>query len=357
MPGIKQLNKKKILLRCDFDIPVIGGKIVEKFRVQKQKPVIDFLLKQSAVVMAAHIKAIQSFKEIASEIENLIGHKILIINSLGELNSLVKQLEPGQLYLLDNIRNWPGEEKNEESFAKILATGFDLYVNNAFAVSHRKHASVAAVTKFLSSYSGFLIEEEVSQLDKMINLPQDGKIFIMGGAKTSTKIPVIKNFIDKAQNILVGGVVANDILKEMGVDIGLSVADRDTTGLLEGLDIRDKRLVIPFDYNIYEKKIYDIGPKTIKEYVNIIQNAKVVIWNGPMGLFEDDRFSEGTNSVAQAVADSSAYKTIGGGDTIAAVNKLDLLDKFDFVSTGGGAMLAFLAGQKLPGLEALGYYN
>lgn len=372
MPGINHLNKKKVLLRCDFDVPVRLGRrnkgdgdglsegepagIVEKFRIQKQKPVIDFLLKQSALVAVAHIKAIKSFREIISQLEDILGNKIELIESLGDLGSKVRNLEQGKLYLLDNIRNWAGEEKNDESFAKILSNGFDLYINNCFSTSHRKHASFSAITKFLPAYAGFLVEEETTQLDKMINIPKDGKIFIMGGAKTRTKVPVIKNFIDKTESILVGGVVANDILKEMGVDIGLSIADRDTAGLLEGLDIRDKRLVIPFDFNIYEKKIYDIGPKTIKEYVNMIQNAKVIIWNGPMGLFEDERFSAGTDAIANSIAKSRAFKTIGGGDTIAAVNRLGLLDKFDFVSTGGGAMLEFLAGNKLPGLEALGYY-
>lgn len=357
MPGISQLNNKKVLLRCDFDVPVVGGKVTEKFRIEKQKPVIDFLLKQSAVVMVAHIKAVGSFKGIAPELENLLGRKFELIGNLGELGLKIRSLEQGKLFLLDNIRNWPGEEKNDDIFSRSLASGFDVYINNAFAVCHRKHASVSAITKFLPSYAGFLVEEETAQLDKMINLPKDGKIFIMGGAKTKTKIPVIKNFIDKAQNILVGGVVANDILKEMGVDIGFSVADRDTAGLLEGLDIRDNRLLIPSDFNVFEKKIFDIGPKTIKEYVNVIKGARVIIWNGPVGFFEDSRFSDGTYAIAKAMAASSGFKVIGGGDTIAAVNKLGLLDKFDFVSTGGGAMLAFLAGEKLPGLEALNYYD
>ncbi len=357
MPGIDQLNNKKVLLRCDFDVPVADGKIIEKFRIEKQKPVIDFLLKQSAVVIVAHIKAVGSFKEIVAELEGLLDRKIELINNLGELGSRVSNLRQGELCLLDNIRNWPGEEKNDELFAKTLSTGFDLYINNCFSTSHRKHTSLVAITKFLPSYAGFLLEEETAQLDKMINLPKDGKIFIMGGAKTKTKVPVIKNFIDKAQNILVGGVVANDILKEMGVDIGLSIADRDTAGLLEGLDIRDNRLMMPFDFNIFEKKIFDIGPETIKEYVNVIKGARVVIWNGPMGLFEDRRFSSGTYAIAKAIAGSEGFKGIGGGDTIAAVDKLGLLDKFDFVSTGGGSMLAFLAGEKLPGLEVLNYYD
>lgn len=351
------MDQKKVILRCDFDVPVVDGKVVEKFRIQKQKPVIDFLLKQSGVVMIAHIKAVESFKEIALEIEGFLGHKFTMIDSLGDLSTIVNNLKPGDLYLLDNTRGWPGEEKNDELFAENLAKGFDLYINNAFAVSHRKHASVSAITKFLPSYSGFLLEEEASQMDRMINTPKEGKIFIMGGAKTKTKVPVIKNFIDKSESILTGGVVANDILRAMGVDIGLSVSDEDSSSLLDGLDIKDRRLIIPLDFNIYEKKIFDIGPNTIKEYANIIRGAKIIIWNGPVGLFEDERFSAGTNAIAEAIVKSRAFKMLGGGDTIGAVNKLGLLDKFDFVSTGGGAMLEFLGGNKLPGLEALGYYE
>src|SRR3989338_6990351 len=308
MPGVGQLNNKKVLLRSDFDVPVVNGKITEKFRIQKQKPVIDFLLKQSAIVVVAHIKAVESFKEILPELKGLLSREFELINNLGELSSKVHNLKKGELYLLDNIRNWPGEEKNDELFAKTLSSGFDLYINNCFSTSHRKHASLVAITKFLPSYSGFLIEEETAQLDKMINTPKEGKIFIMGGAKTRTKVPVIKNFIDKAQNILVGGVVANDILKEMGVDIGLSVADRDTARLLEVLYIINSRLMIPVDFNIFDKKIFDIGPKTVMEYINVIKSYRVIIWNGPMGLFEDERFSMGTNSIAQAIAASKGFK-------------------------------------------------
>ena len=241
MPGINFLKNKKVILRCDFDVPVnqqqiVGNKqqmiIKENFRIKKQKPTIDFLLKQSAVVIVAHIKSINSFKNIVGEIENTLGHKIDFIESLGDLDSKLKNLEIGKLYLLENIRSWPGEEKNDKIFAKILVKGFDVYINNAFAVCHRKHASVSAVTEFLPSYPGFLIEEEFNQLNRLIDLPKEGKLFIMGGAKTKTKIPVIKNFIDKSESILVGGVVANDVLRAMGVDIGLSVVDKDPSDFL-----------------------------------------------------------------------------------------------------------------------------
>lgn len=357
MPRGVDLVNKKILLRCDFDVPVVDGRIVEKFRIRKQKPAIDFLLKQSAVVMVAHISAVKSFKDVLPEIEILIGHKFEFIEDLENFKSKVEGLVSGQLYLLDNIRNWPGEEKNDESFAKTLADGLDLYVNNAFAVSHRRHASVSAVTKFIPSYAGPLLEEEAGQLGKVINAPAEGKIFIMGGAKAKTKIPVIKNFIDKSDSILLGGVVANDILVKRGIDIKSSVFDSDFEELLIGLDTGSQKLILPEDFIFSEDKILDIGPKAIKKYEEAIKDAKMVIWNGPMGLFENDKFAEGTDSIARAMSIMDGSKIIGGGDTISAVDRLGLLDKFDFVSTGGGAMLAFLAGEKLPGLEALEYYK
>ncbi|OGN09791.1 MAG: phosphoglycerate kinase [Candidatus Yanofskybacteria bacterium RIFCSPHIGHO2_02_FULL_39_10] len=357
MPGVSYFKNKKVLLRCDFDVPVEGIKILEKFRVEKQKETIDFLLKQSSVVMVAHIKAIESFKDMLPQLKEILGHEIGFIDNMDELNKKSYNLKPGELYLLENIRNWSGEEENDKLFAKTLATGFDVYINNAFAVCHRNHASISAITEFLPSYAGFLVAEEVSQLNNLINLPSKGKIFIMGGAKASTKIPVIKNFINRSECILTGGVIANDILKARGVDVGLSVIDSNIEELIEGLDVTDKRLVMPVDYNIFENKIFDIGPKTIDEYINTIKGAEIIIWNGPVGLFEDERFSIGTDSIADAIASSDALKVLGGGDTITAVNKLDLIDKFDFVSTGGGAMLAFLAGDKLPGLKALGYYT
>lgn len=254
------MKDKKVLLRCDFDVPLAqrptagSGRlnigITETFRIEKQKPVIDFLLKQSAVVAVAHTKAAGSFKDIIHHLEKILDHKIIFFESIGEFHRQAQIPEVGKMYLLDNIRNWPGEKQNNESFARMLAKNMDIYINNDFAVSHRKHASIEAITRFLPSYPGLLVEEEVSQLSRLIGLPSDGKIFIIGGAKTKTKIPVIKNFIDKAQNILVGGVVANDILRARGVDIGLSVADENPAELIDGLDITDQSIVIPVDFNI-----------------------------------------------------------------------------------------------------------
>ncbi len=347
------LKGKKVLLRADFDIPVSDkGQIEESFRIKKQKDTLDYLVGQGAqVVMVAHISAVPSFAELMPQIHILLGHEVNFIKSISEVSAyLQNSTSPA---LLENIRLNPGEEKNDKELASQLSKGFDLYVNNAFAVCHRNHTSVSGITDFLPSFAGLLVEQEIAELKKSIDAPAEGKIVIMGGAKASTKVPVIKNLINKAEAVLVGGVVANDILKQKGQDMGSSVVDSDLHLLLMNLDLNDSRLHVPEDFIVFDNKILDIGDQTMKKYLEIIGAAQTIIWNGPMGLFENPMFAKGTNEVAQAISESSATTVMGGGDTISAVDKLHLLEKFGFVSTGGGAMLAFLAGDLLPGLEAL----
>lgn len=347
------LKDKKVLLRVDFDVPVSEkGEIEEPFRIKKQKEALDYLVERGAhVVMVAHISDVESFADLVPQLHILLGQEFDFIKSVADISTWLAG--SGKIALLDNIRQNSKEEKNDSEFAKELAKGFDLYVNNAFAVCHRNHASVSAITKVLPSYAGLLVEQEVAQLNKVIEAPKEGKIVIMGGAKASTKVPVIKHLIDKAETILLGGVVANDFLKEKGQDMGSSVVDADAHELLTGLDLNDSRLVIPKDFVVFDNKILDIGEETMRQYLDIISKAKMIIWNGPMGLFENPVFSKGTDEIANAVISSKAISIIGGGDTISAVGKLGTLDRFSFVSTGGGAMLAFLAGEKLPGLDAL----
>ncbi|MEX2090887.1 MAG: phosphoglycerate kinase [Candidatus Paceibacterota bacterium] len=357
---VGNLKDKKVLFRADFDVPVSDkGQIEESFRIKKQKETLDYLVGQGAkVVMVAHISdesVGQSFSSLLPQLHILLGYEISFIKNVSEIGSYLENYAGPAL--LENVRQFPGEKENDLEFAKQLASGFDIYVNNAFAVCHRDHASVSGVTKFLPSYAGLVIEEEVARLSEVANSPKEGKIIVMGGAKAETKVPVIKNFIDKAEKILLGGVVAHDFFKKKGMDIGNSVFDENYDQLLAGLDVNDPKLVMADDYNIFENRILDLGPESIKRYVGLVKEAKTIIWNGPMGMFEDERFIEGTKAIAQAIADSNALKIVGGGDTIAAIDKFGLEGKFDFVSTGGGAMLAFLAGEKMPGLEALGYYD
>lgn len=354
---LTNLKDKKVLLRVDFDVALENGKIVEPFRILKQKPMIDWLVeKEAKVVMIAHLgKKGESFSDLIPQLHMLLDQEIGFIKKVEDIGEYLKNYSgPG---LVENIRILPGELENSDELAKKLTAAgkFNIYINNAFAVCHRKHASTLAITDFLPSYAGFLIEEEVAKLQKAIEAPKERKVLIMGGAKASTKIPVIKNLLDKAEKILLGGVIANDFLKEKGADVKNSVVDENAHELLAGLDLADPRLVMPDDFVWSDNKILDIGERTTEKYAEIIKSAKMTIWNGPMGFFENSDFANGTNAVARFVASSLSYKITGGGDTIRVINQLYLSDKFDFISTGGGAMLIFLAGGPMPGLEALNY--
>jgi len=350
---IPDLANKKVLLRADFDVPVLGsGEVAEPFRILKQKETIDYLISHGAhVVIVSHATQADSFRTILTQINSLLGYELYFIDDVGEV---LKYLENNpKIALLEDIRKFDGEVRNDDEFAKKLAAGFDYYVNNAFAVCHRNQASISAVTKFLPAYAGFQVVFEVGELQKVLVAPATGKVIIIGGAKASTKIPVIQNFLDKADAIILGGVVANDILRGRGIDIGVSKTEENLQAILGTLDLKNDKLILPHDFNMLENKILDIGPQSIDKYEGIIRHSTMVVWNGPMGLFEDANFARGTEAVARAVANCGAISIIGGGDTIAAVNRVGLLDKFTFVSTGGGAMLEFLAGRSLPGLVAL----
>ena len=354
--GVADLKDKKVLLRVDFNVPVSEREeIQESFRIKRQKETLDYLVEKGArVVLVSHITSIASFSTLMPQLHLILGYELNFIKSLSEISDYFKHYAGPAL--LENIRQNEGEKRNDEEFAKQLASSFDLYINNAFGECHRNYASVSAITKFLPPYAGFLIEEEIAELTKASQSSPEGKLVVIGGAKASTKVPVIKKFIDKSEAILVGGVVANDILKEKGQDMGSSVVDANSKELLAGLDLNNAKLITPTDFVVYDSKILDIGEKTIQKYKKIISKAKMIIWNGPMGLFENPTFATGTNEVAGAIGDSTAYKIVGGGDTISAIDHANLNGKFNFVSTGGGAMLEFLAGNKLPGLDALGYY-
>lgn len=338
------LKGKKVLMRADFDVPLLraysaeaasaakagqgfGGQavtIAEPFRIVRQKATLDYLVSRGAqVVLAAHISAVPSFESLKPQLEQLLGV------SFGD-----------GVTLLENTRQNPGEEANDEAFARELVAGCDIYVNNAFAVCHREHASVVAAATLLPAYAGLLIQEETEQLTKVINAPAQGKVVYIGGAKASTKIPVIEHLIERAEHVAVGGVAANEILAGN-----------------TNIDTKNTKLHLPTDFVMDDGIARDIGPESTRTFAELAAGASLIVWNGPMGKFEDARFMAGTEAIARAIAASGALSIIGGGDTISAVDSLGLLDTFTFVSTGGGAMLAFLAGTQLPGLKALGYYK
>ena len=373
------LKEKKVFLRVDFNVPVTDGEVGEKYRIQSHhKDTIDFLLAAGVkVALVSHIDG--NFKDIAVKVEEILGHQLDF-----EEDILNPKLD-SQLTLFENIRKYEGEEINDSGFAEDLARNFDLYVNDAFSVSHREHASVSTITGFLPSYAGFLIEKEIRNLERVLNEPAQGKTIILGGAKVSTKLPVIKNFLDPegvrqggpygvgaAEHILVAGALANTVFKKKGIKIGKSTAEE----VEEDLDWSNSKIVLPKDIVVSndrsgrtvpqifpvkdideDQMILDIGPETVKHFSEIIGGSETIIFNGPVGLAEVDAFSIGTRMVLDSIIRSGAFSVVGGGNTLALFEKWGLIGKFGYVSTGGGAMLDFLAGNRLPGLEALGYYE
>jgi phosphoglycerate kinase len=363
----EQLNGKKVLLRVDFNVAIDPQtkRITEPFRIKSHKETIDYLVANGAKIMlVSHNTSISSFLPIVEGIGDVIGHTLTLIPH-EHAESAEILFEASSVLLLENVRMDKREIENSNEFADILTKGLDLYVNDAFSESHRKYASMVAVSEKLPAYGGLLLKKELEELSKTLNAPLNGKIVILGGAKISTKLPVINNFLDKSEKILIGGAIANNFFKQTGYDIGVSLVDETEIRVKDDKIITPKDIVITNDKtgksgirnmqlaNIKaDEMIVDIGPETTGEFMDLIEKAEMVIWNGPLGLSEVDAFAGGTKAIAKAVS-LCPKSVIGGGDTIAAVNKMGLLEKYSFVSTGGGAMLTFLAGEEMPGLVAL----
>lgn len=345
MDSLNQLNKillenKTILVRGDLDVPVVNGRIVDASRLEALRETLDYLiLRGSRVVLMGHMgrpegKVVEELRldPVADYLREL-GYGIVKVNSvLGvEVHDNLKILKPGEVLLLENLRFDPREEKNDELFSSDLASLGHEYVNESFATSHRAHASTYGITFKTKAYAGIRLCQEVENISKAIDGPRKPVVAILGGVKIETKLPVIARFLSIADYVLLGG------------KLGLTYEGDNNS-----------KILVPIDYAADN---LDIGEKTIPMFENVIKIAKTIIWNGPMGKFEDQNFLQGTKRIAQAVAESEAFSVVGGGDTIEALNKVGLLDKMSFVSMGGGAMLEFIAGNRLPGLEALGYYG
>ncbi len=334
-----EVRGKAVFLRADLDVTVgADGIITEPFRIERQRATLTELLARGArVIVAAHISAVPSFEPLLPQLQRLLGVQMLFCKDFDQKQAFLRS--PGSLALLENLRANPGEEDNNEAFAGELVAGCDLYVNNAFAVCHREHASVATAPLIVPSFAGRLVAEEVANLEHVIKEPSAGKIIFMGGAKASTKVPVVQYMLGRAERVVLGGVVANDV-----------IAGRTD------VDAHDPRLVVPTDFVIDGGVALDIGAQSARMFADLAATAKLIVWNGPMGKFEDERYALGTRALAQAIASSSGFTVIGGGDTIAAVDAFRIpRERFGFVSTGGGAMLTFLAGTDMPGLRVLGY--
>lgn len=382
---------KKVLVRVDFNVPLSKEnkeEIADDARIKAAIPTIDYLLENGAcVILMSHLgrpkgenNADFSLKPVANWLENHYGEKFHFLASDLVVDDKVKDevesLNSGELSLLENTRFVKGETKNDESFAKELASLADIYVNDAFGTSHRAHSSNVGVASLLPSAVGLLIEKEIDIMGKALEDPEHPFVAILGGAKVSDKIGVIDNLINKVDTILIGGGMAYTFLKAQGKEIGKSLLEEDkmdlSLDLIKKAKANNVEILLPIDAVIadeikagvdtqvvdidsipIDKEALDIGPKTEEMFAEKIKNAKTVVWNGPMGVFEIKEFSNGTNEVAKALADSSAITIVGGGDSALAIEMAGLKDKITHVSTGGGASLEFLEGKTLPGIAAI----
>lgn len=382
------LDGKKVLMRCDFNVPLDENKnITDKTRIVAAMPTIKYVLDHNAkLILCSHlgrpkgeVKPELSLKPVADELSKELGREVKLAKDIvgPSAHELTENMKEGDVVLLENVRFDPREEKNDEEFSKELASLAEVYVNDAFGTCHRAHASTAGVAAYLPSGVGFLIEKELKVLGDALNNPRRPFVAILGGAKVSTKIGVIDALLDKVDVLLIGGGMAYTFYKSMGYGVGNSICELDKLDLAKELMQKAKekgvKLVIPVDNVIgkefkpdTESKIvayneipdgwegFDIGPKTVKMYEEELKNAKTILWNGPVGLFEFDKFANGTNSIAKYMANLDDCTTIiGGGDSAAAVTKIGLADKMTHISTGGGASLEFIEGKKLPGIEAI----
>lgn len=346
---VSVLKGIKVLVRLDFNVPIQKGLIVDDFRIRKSLPLIKYLIEKGAkLILISHIetKDNPTLEPIAKYL-NKLGIKCHF-----EKNYKKALNAKEDIILLENLREYEGEKKNDKKFAKELASLADIYVNEAFPVSHREHASVCAITEFLPSYAGIQFAEEVRHLSSAFN-PEHPFLFVLGGAKFETKLPLLQKFIGIADKIFVGGALANNFFKEQGKDIGDSMVSPENFDLDKLFNTG--KILLPIDSLKKGNAIMDAGMKTVELLKTEIDKAKYVLWNGPLGAYETG-YRASTLELAQILADATenSVKTIvGGGDTIATISELKLEDKFTFVSTGGGAMLDYLAKGTLPGIEAL----
>lgn len=365
----KDIQGKRVLLRLDLNVPLESGKIRDTYRIEKALPTINFLRSAGArTIIVSHIgkgKKEDTLRPVAEYLNNIFPLTFLPELDNPENERLSREMEDGDVLFLENVRHNPGEEKNDPEFAKQLARLGDIYVNDGFSVSHRAHASITGLPALLPHYAGLQLEEEVERLTLALTPPRPF-LFILGGAKISTKMPLLKKFITIADHIFVGGATVNNLLKVKGYEIGKSMYDAsEFDGVTELL--ASDRIILPADVVVRndagrevrsvtevtpQDMIVDIGTETIKDLQGIIGAAKLIVWNGPLGFYEEG-FTEGTRELLSLISGSRATSIIGGGDTVALITEMGTLDRFSFVSTGGGAMLEFLADETLPGIEAL----
>ena len=382
-----EVSGKKVLVRCDFNVPQDeNGNITDNRRVVGALDTIRYLVDHGAkVILCSHLgrpkgefKKEFSLAPVQKELEKLLGKEVKLAEDIiGEsAKALTANMNAGDIVLLENIRFDAREEKNDPEFAKELASLAEIYVNDAFGTAHRAHASTAGVADYLPAVSGFLIEKELKFLGEAVSNPARPFVAILGGKKVSDKIGVIQNLLEKVDVLIIGGAMANTFQKALGHDVGKSVVEEDKIDLakelMEQAKAKGVRLMLPvdvkigkeFDANTESKivkvteipadwQVFDIGTQTIDQYKGVLDSAKTVVWNGPMGVFEFDQFAIGTKEIAVKLAELEAVTVIGGGDSAAAVEKMKVADKMTHISTGGGASLEYLEGKVLPGIDCL----
>jgi len=381
------IKGKRVLMRVDFNVDVDEkGKVIDDFRIQRTLPTIRFLKEESAekIILISHLGQPEkndfwtekfTLKPIADYLEKILKEKIYFcsLKDFKEIKEVIDKSEKGAIWLLENIRYHEGENTNDKNLAQQLFQLGDIYINEAFSVSHREAASLCAITEFLPSYPGLLFQEEIEHLNKIIKNSEPPTVMILGGAKMTDKIPVIEKFFNLANFILIGGAIANTILKSWNFEIGNSLFEEEMIEKAKNLGSDKAELILPGDFLVLTKKqqknkrelgkiekedtILDIGPVAASTFQRIISQARTIFWNGPMGKIEDQRFQEGTKEILEAIIQNKEAKTvIGGGDTLESFkipNSKFQIPNSVFLSTGGGAMLKYLAGENLPALRAL----
>jgi phosphoglycerate kinase len=383
---VAELAGKRVFVRVDFNVPLEDGKITDDKRIRETLPTINFLIEKGAkVILASHLgrpngQVVEELRHTASAVRlsELLGKQVTKANeAIGEaVEAQIAALNNGDVLLLENVRFYEGEEKNDPELAKAFAKLADLFVNDAFGAAHRAHASTEGIAHILPAVSGLLMERELEVLGKALNNPERPFTAIVGGSKVKDKIAVIDKMLEIADNVIIGGGLSYTFFKAQGHEIGKSLVDNSKLDLalefMEKAKKLGKNFLIPVDIVVTDDfsanantqivdvdsipadwEGIDIGPKTREIYADVIKNSKLVVWNGPMGVFEIEPFSHGTQAVARACAETAGYTVIGGGDSAAAAEKFHLADKMDFISTGGGASLEFMEGKVLPGVVAL----